>query len=421
MAGPRPVLAVRPSRRARAPSRRASIQPAQDGSSTDAPNTGGSSAPAARAFVRRIDPIRARSAAIRAGASPAAPRQRSAAPSGRALEAELAERLDTVLGIAGRLAASHDRADLFRMIVDETKRALRADATTIRVLRDDRLEVAAWAGLPDDAGQAPAGLPPRRGLGRRGPAHRPRPRLPRRSRRSTSRQGAVRRRVRGRRPPDRAAHPPRPGDRRAVGGHPRAAGLDERRRRVHHDPGHARRDRPRQRRAVRADRGAGRPARGPPGRLRPDEPERRRRKRSAGRSSRRRAGSSTTTTPGSTSIEPPDKVVPIAFEGRVGAYEHVDMELLTCTLGEGFTGWVALARRADPRQRRQPRPARRDDRRDRRHRRVDAGRADAPRRRDDRRHHAVQARARRVRTRRPAAADDPRRPGGHRRSGRPAC
>ncbi len=33
--------------------------------------------------------------------------------------------------------------------------------------------------------------------------------------------------------------------------------------------------------------------------------------------------------------------MPIAFEGRVGAYEQVDMSLLTCTLGEGFTGWVA--------------------------------------------------------------------------------
>jgi diguanylate cyclase (GGDEF)-like protein len=40
-------------------------------------------------------------------------------------------------------------------------------------------------------------------------------------------------------------------------------------------------------------------------------------------------------------VEPPDRVVPIAFEGRVGAYDRIDMELLTCTLGEGFTGWVA--------------------------------------------------------------------------------
>jgi diguanylate cyclase (GGDEF)-like protein len=35
-------------------------------------------------------------------------------------------------------------------------------------------------------------------------------------------------------------------------------------------------------------------------------------------------------------------LVPIAFEGRVGAYETVDMELLRCKPGEGFTGWVGL-------------------------------------------------------------------------------
>ena len=40
-------------------------------------------------------------------------------------------------------------------------------------------------------------------------------------------------------------------------------------------------------------------------------------------------------------VEEPDDVVPIAFEGTVGAYEQVDLELLRCRLGEGFTGWVA--------------------------------------------------------------------------------
>jgi len=70
------------------------------------------------------------------------------------VEAELAESLDTVLGIVGRLAASHDRAELVRMIVDETKRALRVDATTIRLLREEHLELVAWAGLPD-AGAGP--------------------------------------------------------------------------------------------------------------------------------------------------------------------------------------------------------------------------------------------------------------------------
>ena len=40
-------------------------------------------------------------------------------------------------------------------------------------------------------------------------------------------------------------------------------------------------------------------------------------------------------------LEEPDDVVPIAFEGRVGAYDDVDMALLRTKLGEGFTGWVA--------------------------------------------------------------------------------
>jgi diguanylate cyclase (GGDEF)-like protein len=40
-------------------------------------------------------------------------------------------------------------------------------------------------------------------------------------------------------------------------------------------------------------------------------------------------------------IEPPDRVVPIAFEGAVGAYEQVDFSLLNTKIGEGFTGWVA--------------------------------------------------------------------------------
>jgi diguanylate cyclase (GGDEF)-like protein len=40
-------------------------------------------------------------------------------------------------------------------------------------------------------------------------------------------------------------------------------------------------------------------------------------------------------------IEEPDDVVPIAFEGRVGTYESVDLGLLRTKLGEGFTGWVA--------------------------------------------------------------------------------
>src|SRR5262245_1247043 len=41
-------------------------------------------------------------------------------------------------------------------------------------------------------------------------------------------------------------------------------------------------------------------------------------------------------------MEPPDSIAPIAFEGSVGEYENVDLELLRCKLGEGFSGWVAL-------------------------------------------------------------------------------
>lgn len=41
-------------------------------------------------------------------------------------------------------------------------------------------------------------------------------------------------------------------------------------------------------------------------------------------------------------LEEPDELVPIAFEGRVGAYERVDLELLRTKLGAGFSGWVGL-------------------------------------------------------------------------------
>ena len=87
----------------------------------------------------------------RSGSSADVPTSRGEGTIGVRLEAKLAERLDTVLGIAGRLAASHDRRELFRIIVDETKLALGADATTIRVLHDEQLEIAAWSGLGDDA------------------------------------------------------------------------------------------------------------------------------------------------------------------------------------------------------------------------------------------------------------------------------
>src|SRR5204862_3735166 len=40
-------------------------------------------------------------------------------------------------------------------------------------------------------------------------------------------------------------------------------------------------------------------------------------------------------------LEPPDDVVPIAFEGTVGEYEKVDFGVLRTKVGLGFTGWVA--------------------------------------------------------------------------------
>jgi diguanylate cyclase (GGDEF)-like protein len=43
-------------------------------------------------------------------------------------------------------------------------------------------------------------------------------------------------------------------------------------------------------------------------------------------------------------LEPPNQLVAIAFEGRVGAYEKVDLEILRTSVGEGLTGWVGLHR-----------------------------------------------------------------------------
>jgi GAF domain-containing protein len=61
----------------------------------------------------------------------------------------LAVRFARILDIAERLAETHDRPELLRAIVDEAARGLDADATVLRLLRDDRLEVVAWSGLDD--------------------------------------------------------------------------------------------------------------------------------------------------------------------------------------------------------------------------------------------------------------------------------
>jgi diguanylate cyclase (GGDEF)-like protein len=64
-------------------------------------------------------------------------------------EALLARRLDSVLEITERLAVTRDRAMLLRAIVDETLRGLDADATVLRLVNGDRLEVVAWAGIDE--------------------------------------------------------------------------------------------------------------------------------------------------------------------------------------------------------------------------------------------------------------------------------
>jgi diguanylate cyclase (GGDEF)-like protein len=45
-------------------------------------------------------------------------------------------------------------------------------------------------------------------------------------------------------------------------------------------------------------------------------------------------------------LEAPDDLVPVAFEGRVGAYEKVDLDILRVKLGEGLTGWAAAHAKA---------------------------------------------------------------------------
>jgi hypothetical protein len=58
-------------------------------------------------------------------------------------------RLHALLEIARRLTETLDRREIFRLIVDETNRALRADGTVIRLLHGDDLALTAWAGLSD--------------------------------------------------------------------------------------------------------------------------------------------------------------------------------------------------------------------------------------------------------------------------------
>jgi diguanylate cyclase (GGDEF)-like protein len=78
----------------------------------------------------------------------------------RAVEAEaderLQERITAVLAIAERLTRTFDRAEIFQTVVQETHRILGVDGVTIRILRGDSLEVVACAGLtPEVAGRLP--------------------------------------------------------------------------------------------------------------------------------------------------------------------------------------------------------------------------------------------------------------------------
>ena len=206
--------------------------------------------------------------------------------------------------------------------------------------------------------------------------------------------------------------PRRPGHRGALRLHPRAPGLDARGRRVRGRGRDPRLAGDPQRRPVRPDRGLGRPARGPPGGVGPDEPAEHRR---VGRPGDRRGGRPDHRLPQLPGLPArgarrprPDRLRgsgrrvregrpgPPPDEGRRGLHR----------LGRG-------QRPAAPGPRRQRRSAGRDDPRHRRRRRVDAVRPDALRRAGQRGHHPLEARSRPVRRRRPAPAVDPRRPGGH--------
>jgi diguanylate cyclase (GGDEF)-like protein len=256
------------------------------------------------------------------------------------LESELAELLDSVLGIAERLAGTHDRQEVFRTIVDETKRALRVDYVTIRILRDEHLHVAASAGLPEDVAAALPIFGVAEGwLG------------------EVLRTGRV-----------AAWHDVRT-DRRY--GAERYAGIvdfagDLIAPLTHHDEVigtlSAVTREPRDwtdgdvafvttlaTHAAIALRNA----------ELFEETEARAAQLTVLQAASGRLNRATSVEEVGRAVveetrriidyhnarvylvEPPDQVVPIAFEGRVGAYERVDFDLLRCRLGEGFTGWVA--------------------------------------------------------------------------------
>ena len=257
----------------------------------------------------------------------------------QAVGAELASRLDAVLGIAERLAASHDREDLFRTIVDETLLALHVDHVTVRLVRDGQLVVVAWAGLDEataralpvyavDEGWAAEVIhggrvvawPDIRLDARHDPTRYPVP-------------------YAGDLVAPLVHHDRVIGTLSAVTRAPRAWTLADEAF-ISSLATHAgialtnaelfARTEARAAQLVALQAASGRLSRASSvegvGRIVVEE-------------ARRVIDYHNARV---YLIELPDQVVPIAFEGRVGAYEQVDFDLLRCRLGEGFSGWVAL-------------------------------------------------------------------------------
>jgi diguanylate cyclase (GGDEF)-like protein len=253
---------------------------------------------------------------------------------------ELAERLDTALDIVGRLAGTHDRAALLGIIVTETNRALNAGYTTIRLLHEDRFETVAWSGLSDEAAAELPVFGTTEGwiseLLRTGHVLA----FP------DIRQDRLHGSIHVRNDLEAAGHIVAPltdhgrviGALSSVTREPRAwtGGDVAFMSTLAQHAGIA---------LVNAE-------------LFEQTVARAAQLEVLQTASARMSRAKTVEEVGRTVveethgiidyhnarvylIEPPDRVVPIAFEGRLGAYEQVDMALLNCRLGEGFTGWVA--------------------------------------------------------------------------------
>jgi diguanylate cyclase (GGDEF)-like protein len=254
--------------------------------------------------------------------------------------AELAAHLDTVLGIAERLARTHDRGELLRLIVEDTKRALHVDYVTIRILEGDHLAVAACAGLPEGlASRLPAFRRDEGWIGEVLRTGRP-------MALEDARQGGLPGFERYANVVEFAGQLVAPllhhdrviGALSAVTTEPRA--WTERDLAfvttvaTHASIALVNAELLEETHARAAQLGVLQAASARMSRANSVE--------QVGRAIvEETRGIIDYHNARVYLIEPPDDVVPIAFEGRVGAYEKVDMELLRCKLGEGFTGWVA--------------------------------------------------------------------------------